>query len=1274
MTDRRVPQYDQFVNEEERPWTSHSPPNSTTTITTTNITSNTTTNTTVWPHQPYHESLAAAPYVNNSSTSSLAASPQLHPMAPYPSMSPINEHQTMGFVMPGSNSGNASPIMPPMPSSMVNSQHTTPVSSNYPALPVSPSVHSHLSSSYSQPGTNWQMPNANASTSMALPPVNESNSWHPSESSIMIETNTSPAIHPIGMPHSPAHSATHSAAPHSPFLSHMQPNHTTTTITTAPPASPLPPPVVASATVSPTQVAPQAQQDFEAFAHFFKRNAQPLPLPQLDAYLNLPPPPASPPPASEEEKETEKKLKNQVNDALFPPFSHLPKGNTVEDLKRKGTQGANPFQSAIMGAIAENSQRLLQGTLTFIRLEIVRDFVQFLGVYLAILVPNLGENFMVVFRNITNFLSLRFSEVFRKGAIFLLVFSVICLIALTIFTILRQKDPNADQQGLEVDTWAKRTAKIRRRNMIMLFILTTLYLPLLSMAFGAIVWTDDFWPVANPYKLTDNPNFDMMPHFCYTTTMKVGEFNSAYLIVPLAAIIVIVLGGYFPYALFKLIRRNQPKVDRYDENGDPIQDYRQEYQRRLEQDLSPYNFLYSGYDESWSWYKVFIMMAKLLAVLVAVIVSKDNCLFRSQPRVHVELSRQILLIILNMILLATHLRTQAFLLPAQNHSETSSRLAQVTIGVIGVFVVLKMGSVTVLNALLLTVGIVATIIVLYFVLQNLDIFKRFVRKVTHEVELDPLLLDPNLNVDKQILNRVWQESWSALFLITKQFRLPVGKPLPFFESRNMSPYLLKFNGTVAERHMENLKIARHIGLREFKEALEHPSERMLELRRIVMEELSGTDIYHKPNFQSKLKSFFGRSFVLPFPFCLVVIYDEDPQVSAQLTTEEELEEYVATNRRPEIIEARTNRMKLRALDGCTVIVPNSLFGPTIKQHSTGKLTITRTRSAFWGKHDVGSGFKVSITVQSTGEHNNDKKTRDNHLFGKHKSPIMSIGAEKRILDQHDLGIQHDFRLTTRLRDFFEVNNTAIDIGLPDVERTLKDYRDYYLDMAKAKDNTLSYAFFVDVYCNSEISEERLKELLANEEKESCLYARLRHVYRSEVHLWWYIFWDDLYRRNWQVIPQFRKRAVDFSPHSPDSICYRPMSRTELEKFIASNERGGYRHGKGIANFLHAGIINRLYARLDAIVAADSDVNTSAVMTEDVTRNDDRCRATQAPYQQTSTHIRMPNAGSYYLKAAMTVTDDVTLARPPTFDANHPNELKNEDIRFPEPDHDGNMYW
>ncbi|RKP27676.1 RecF/RecN/SMC [Syncephalis pseudoplumigaleata] len=256
---------------------------------------------------------------------------------------------------------------------------------------------------------------------------------------------------------------------------------------------------------------------------------------------------------------------------------------------------------------------------------------------------------------------------------------------------------------------------------------------------------------------------------------------------------------------------------------------------------------------------------------------------------------------------------------------------------------------------------------------------------------------------------------------------------------------------------------------------------------------------------------------------------------------------------------------------------------------------------------------------------------------------MSLGTERRVLDHGDLDIGHRFRLTDRLRAFFEANDTAIAIGLPDVERTLHEYRAYYADMARAKDNTLSYAFFVDIYCNCEISEDRLKELLAREEKATvcaiptdyagvlqCLYARLRHVYRSEVHTWWYVFWDDLYRRNRQVIHQFRKRFADFSPHSPKSICYRPMPRAELEKFIAGNERGGYRHGKGIASFLHAGIINRLYARLDAIVAADADVGLAC--------------GTDAGTSQQPSRMSMPRAGSSYLKAAMMATDDESYRR------------------------------
>lgn len=114
------------------------------------------------------------------------------------------------------------------------------------------------------------------------------------------------------------------------------------------------------------------------------------------------------------------------------------------------------------------------------------------------------------------------------------------------------------------------------------------------------------------------------------------------------------------------------------------------------------------------------MSAKLLAVTVAVIVSKDNCIFRNQSRKFVELARQLLLIALNGGLLAAHLRTQAYLLPAQNYSETTSRAAQMVAAVIGIFIALRIGSTQLHSILLLLVVVVASILVLYFVLQVSD--------------------------------------------------------------------------------------------------------------------------------------------------------------------------------------------------------------------------------------------------------------------------------------------------------------------------------------------------------------------------------------------------------------------------------------------------------------------------------------------------------------------------------------------------------------------------
>lgn len=70
------------------------------------------------------------------------------------------------------------------------------------------------------------------------------------------------------------------------------------------------------------------------------------------------------------------------------------------------------------------------------------------------------------------------------------------------------------------------------------FVITVLYLPISTIATHALVWSDDFWAVPNPYvnATTFPPSLPQLgpPNefrdpldFCYTTTMKRNEVNLA---------------------------------------------------------------------------------------------------------------------------------------------------------------------------------------------------------------------------------------------------------------------------------------------------------------------------------------------------------------------------------------------------------------------------------------------------------------------------------------------------------------------------------------------------------------------------------------------------------------------------------------------------------------------------------------------------------------------------------------------------------------------------
>ncbi|KAJ1900998.1 hypothetical protein LPJ81_003835, partial [Coemansia sp. IMI 209127] len=109
----------------------------------------------------------------------------------------------------------------------------------------------------------------------------------------------------------------------------------------------------------------------------------------------------------------------------------------------------------------------------------------------------------------------------------------------------------------------------RRRRMHILFsMLATLYIPMTKLSLDAIVWSQGYWAVANPYRTTDTPSFGAAADgmrapsdFCYTTTMnQQGSFNGAFVIIPFAVVLLLWLSIGLPFQVHQLVKHSIPRV------------------------------------------------------------------------------------------------------------------------------------------------------------------------------------------------------------------------------------------------------------------------------------------------------------------------------------------------------------------------------------------------------------------------------------------------------------------------------------------------------------------------------------------------------------------------------------------------------------------------------------------------------------------------------------------------------------------------------------------
>ncbi|KAG0272457.1 hypothetical protein BGZ95_011799 [Linnemannia exigua] len=899
---------------------------------------------------------------------------------------------------------------------------------------------------------------------------------------------------------------------------------------------------------------------------------------------------------------------------MFPPLNKIPEGITLDELKVNITKPGGFFDQELQNVMLSTAvDGIMSGEssnigISYMRIEIIIDFLQFVGLYLSVTGNTfVNQKWMYAAVNIIPaVLSLDIPRAVGYGMIFLFLFGLVCWIALYTFKIMTRADPNDDIEGLEVSSWSLRSKKQRIETISIVFLLTTLYLPLAKLAFDALVWSDTMWPIANPYTHSDFPELQPLgpsgiyrdpSDFCWVTSMKIQDLNFAYVIIPVAIFTLCANTFYFPLAIRRLVVQNLPRIDKYTEQGERRLDLDEEYKRLTNSDNCPYNFLYNGYRREHGTYKVVVMLNKLIAVVIVVLFSKDNCIFRGYERRVIESIRAGLQIVFTVSLIYRVYRTKPFLYASQNVSEYWSRACTVATSVIGLFIVLNAGSASVVNTLgimLIATYVLMCIIVVWFSIRQTQKFQVMLKQIQQRLDFSLEIYNPRLNYFKHIKRRIWQETWTATLLVEDSFKMPSDTVVAYSQSPHRPPYLLNFKGTVAERHVENLRIVRQIGLRSYSQACQFLTPAMVRKRAMILKGFVGPDMYYAPEFMtSNIKTYFGKAYVVPFPFSVVFVYDES-SVVVTLVKEHDLDRYIRQNQDPEIERRRELRYQLRSLDGKFVVRPfvetrgiqkgresngtmeMSLVNAPVS-YKRGLFTIHRKKMSSWQGHNMNPGFSVTITYSD----------------GEIQDPEGSSQLVHETTIGHEvIGITRDFQVTPALARLLRDNHALISRGVRKVKKVMQAYQNHYRNEALRKDSTLSYAFFINVYDNPNLKQKELEPLLRATEENlkvvepskqvstaiQYLYERMGAVNRTRCHQWWYLFWDDLYRKNHEEIPQLTPK--EFSPAFPGSICYRPMARPDLEAFL---EKQGCWLKNGRAGFMNVGVLNRIYTFLNVLV-------------------------------------------------------------------------------------------
>ncbi|KAG3149817.1 hypothetical protein PI126_g11839 [Phytophthora idaei] len=836
-----------------------------------------------------------------------------------------------------------------------------------------------------------------------------------------------------------------------------------------------------------------------------------------------------------------------------------------------------------------------------LRVEIARDFFQtvglfFNGLYVSVLdffgkhqVANGLNNFLKGLRGAYDVMAVNVLALIDKASqnrALLVDFAVgILLTAIGIVYVSflwfafsgRHLHRRADEvrQGHEAVTWAVLAKKQKMRVKLFTYVITaclTVYLPLTRLCLDVLV-------AAAMNRSTSDDSEATSASDLILSRFKDAKAWPA--IVVAAVVLLLTFTIPLPWLLVRAIAENRPTgsledpLVTHDLDGEIVPFDDKVYARLVARDPSqlrcPYRSLYAGFEQKWSYYKVLQLLVKLALALVIVLAATAD-----------DRIRGILSCAIYVTVVAISRYGTPFSDPLNNVMEISGKITALTTcvgGALAAFIDMKQAKskpLELVAAIVSVVHIVNFFVMLVVLLLGMKGARLFLKNLLGRITFSDTsrgLEDapaknvlPRWDVDKEAKHRIGGFGTSSR---------RVGSPSCAF--------------TLDWRRTSKLRQA---------------TRSALEGVDVFWDDASGARDGHLDS-----KSFFGKMYVLPYPFHCVMVYDDSKDEAvirdqAETPAQSKLAKLLFLNFSPKIVAKRDLRQKLRVLsaqatnidfpfsrqeqatveDGTVTRTDSEGNSHTETRYSTVSFTCYHTYGVIHvatkgdtNKRIMAEGFDVTMTY------------RDGHgdAVAPHTGKVHHLQNRVASMGPDHIGLSSTMDESEQLRTIFEQTKDVWGPGVKELREQQQQYR-RELERKHAEANaTLSDAFWYFVYNNPHISRQELEFHLKHREGNpqlqsltethqstlDSLYLRIKFIHSHPAVNFWFVFWDDVYARNGEM-KGIRKCKADFEPLQPTAICYHVMRRPDLESWLCKRRLVGNRR------LFHSRLLDLLYSQMN----------------------------------------------------------------------------------------------